>query len=247
MTPSDRTSLGGSNAAFPPTRWSLLRQARGRGSPAGRRALDELCRLYWKPVYAYLRATRAMTNEDAKDLTQEFLLALLEGDFFDRVPEEIAFRRYLRGALRLFLLEERRRGRARKRGGGLTHVRLDAGEVSLIEKISIAPAASPEEAFDLEWARTLLDQAVLDLRAELAAEGKDIAYRAFERYDLKPPSREVTYADVARELGIRETDVANHLHACRRRLRELVERRVRDTVAGDVDVPAEISELFPRA
>ncbi len=235
----DETTLGGTDRAFPATRWSIIRQAAGGSAADSRRALDELVRLYWKPVYAYLRATRTMSNDDAKDLTQEFLAAAIEGGFFARVPGDLAsFRRYLRGALRLFLLEHRRDASAEKRGGGRAVVPLDDDEAP-------APGATPEEAFDAGWAHALLDQAVRDLRDELDRSGKSAHFGLFDRYDLNPPaSGAPTYADLAREFGLKETDVTNHLRACRQRLRELIEKRVRDTLGPDGDAAAEIREVF---
>jgi len=54
-------------------------RARGRQSstPQSDRALEELCRTYWFPLYAYVRR-RGHTKEDAEDLTQAFFARFLE-------------------------------------------------------------------------------------------------------------------------------------------------------------------------
>ncbi len=245
MNPSGQTSLGGPSAEFPNTTWIRIRAAARPGTPSYRQALDDLCRLYWKPAYAYFRSLRGLGNEEAKDLTQEFLLEAIEGNLFARVPPSgVSFRAYLRGALRLFLLERRRDAAALKRGGGRAPVSLDDADLRLVETLSVRPGRSPEEAFDGQWANAVLDQAVEDLRRELEGSGKAAHFRAFELYDLRPSAGAPTYAGVAAELGLKETDVTNYLSSCRRRLRQIVEARIRDTVSDDAGLAAELKRLF---
>src|SRR5438093_1310210 len=73
-TPADagnpQAGVGKPDSRFAPTRWSVVLNA-GRGdSPEGRRALEELCRIYWRPVYRYVRG-RVANSHDAEDWTQE--------------------------------------------------------------------------------------------------------------------------------------------------------------------------------
>ena len=56
------TTLGGGGKAFPETTLGF----------AGNADVETLCHRYWKPVYSWIRIARARTNDDAKDLTQEF-------------------------------------------------------------------------------------------------------------------------------------------------------------------------------
>ncbi len=46
-------------------------------SPQAAEASDKLCRTYWYPLYAYIR-WRGYSREDTEDLTQGFLVQLLE-------------------------------------------------------------------------------------------------------------------------------------------------------------------------
>ena len=205
MASRNDTQIGGVTSEFPPTRWSVLREAKDRRSPGYQKAIGELCRLYWKPAYAYLRSSRTMDNERAKDLTQQFLLEIVEGDLLARyLPEQGSFRGYLRGALRLFLLEEHRGAAALKRGGGRAFVSIDRRSAETI------PAGSdPEQIFDRQWADTVLDQAVAELRKELVESGRETVFRVFDRYELNPPpDRSPSYAELCREFSLKETDVA---------------------------------------
>ena len=66
------TEIGGEAHQLPPTAYSALAVLR-EGDPAKRDAgLEKLVQLYWKPVYFLVRRGWASTNEDAKDMTQDF-------------------------------------------------------------------------------------------------------------------------------------------------------------------------------
>lgn len=243
MSSRKDTDLGGVPNRFPSTRWSMILESRDRDSPARQEALDHLCRLYWKPVYAYIRASRSMDNEEVKDLTQEFFLQILEGDLLARFsPECGSFRDYLQGAIRLFLLDRHEKAAALKRGGGSRIFSLDADDVS---SIPLRSDARPEEAFDRQWARSLLDLALDDLRRELAGSDKEIHLRVFERHEFGPAPRGAgTYAALAQEFGIRESDVSVYLAYCRRRLRRLLADRIRDYVATERESTEELARVF---
>ena len=60
-------------APFPLTRWSLVVSSHGQDAAA----LEELCRLYWQPLYSFCRRS-GLNIEDAEDVTQRFFLDLLK-------------------------------------------------------------------------------------------------------------------------------------------------------------------------
>jgi DNA-directed RNA polymerase specialized sigma24 family protein len=248
MASRDDTRIGGPAAGFPSTQWSILRDARDRGSPRYREAIGELCRRYWKPAYLYLRSSRSMDNERAKDLTQQFLFEVSQGDFLSRFsPDHGSFRAYLRGALRLFLLEEHREGVALKRGGGRTPLPMDHDAMNGLAARAASSGADPETLFNRQWADTVLEEAVSALRDELAGSGKEQAFQVFDRYELNPPLNGApSYAEISREFSLKETDVSNILTACRKRLRELIVLRIREYVASEGEVASELLRLFAR-
>ena len=63
-------------ARFPSTRLSLVRIACPDSSYESRQALATLCRLYWYPLYAFVRR-EGHNPDDAQDLTQAFFARLL--------------------------------------------------------------------------------------------------------------------------------------------------------------------------
>ena len=94
--------------------------AGGRRSPQADRALEELCRAYWFPLYAYIRR-RGHTKEDAEDLTQAFFTKLLAKNFLAGLESEKGkFRAFLLASLKHFLANEWDKSQRQKRGGGET-------------------------------------------------------------------------------------------------------------------------------
>src|SRR6266478_5957900 len=111
---------------FASTHWSIVVEAGKADSPQASAAMEQLCRTYWYPLYAYLRR-RGYSAEDAQDLTQEFLMRLLRDHFFSRADRSKGkFRAFLLGALEHFLAKEWRRAHQEKRGGGRQILSLDA-------------------------------------------------------------------------------------------------------------------------
>jgi len=172
----EETEIGGPDARFQPTAWTVVRRAQ-EGSPE---AMERLVTAYWKPAYFFIRR-RGNDVEAAKDLTQSFFARALEKDFLDGVSSEKGrFRSYLLAALSHFLSNERDRARAKKRGGDWNFVQAEA------ELAAADP--SPEKAFLSKWAVETLARAMTRLRAETSAEDLALLTGA-ARPDLSPTDR----------------------------------------------------------
>jgi RNA polymerase sigma factor (sigma-70 family) len=215
------TSLGGIHRDFPKTAWELLASAREDAGEPGRASLEDLCRLYWKPVYHYLRVGWSRSNDDAKDLTQAFFLWLVEDDLVKRYdPERAAFRTFLKSLLKHFVQDHDKASRRLKRGGGVRTLDLDR-EMALSGGPPADPKASdPERAFDQAWLSALLENAVEKVRGRFRSSGRSIQIQVFEEYSLAPPADRPSYADLAGRLGIKEGDIKNHLFAVREEIRK---------------------------
>ena len=205
MQPSD-TTLGGGGKAFPETSLGFA----GNADP------ETLCRRYWKPVYSWLRVARARTNDDAKDLAQEFFLWIVEEKLLAQYRRERGgFRAWLKTLLRRFASHDDRDRARLKRGGGARVLSLE-GEAPAIDRES-----DPEKAFERVWFEELVAQAVARVRGREPAR-----FRVYEAYALvgEPPS----YAELAARLGVTVGEVEKSLHLVREEMRQ----EIRAALAG---------------
>jgi len=222
------TSLG---TAFPGTRWSVIESA----GDASRGALEELARLYWRPVYAYVRRKWGRSHEDAKDLVQDFFAGLSEKRYLDTLrPENGRFRSYVMAVVDNLARGEHRRSTTLKRGGGAPLLPL--------EDVEPAPGRTPEEAFLRDWAEAVLHDALEELKEAYRREGRDAELRVFLARDVE--GEEPSYAALAEASGLPVSQVTHALYFARTRLRELVLGRVRETVGSARDAELEMRRLF---
>ena len=79
------------DSSFASTRWTVVRQAADSqtASQHASSALSELCQIYWRPVYVFLRR-RGIQQHDAQDLTQGFFTDLIESRTYARAGENLA-------------------------------------------------------------------------------------------------------------------------------------------------------------
>src|SRR5829696_1194799 len=113
---------------FLTTRWSVVLAAQRETSEVADTALETLCRAYWYPLYAYVRRS-GHSPSDSQDLTQEFFSRMVSKEWLhSAAPERGRFRSFLLMVMKRFLANEWHRGVAKKRGGAVTIVPLDAGD-----------------------------------------------------------------------------------------------------------------------
>jgi DNA-directed RNA polymerase specialized sigma24 family protein len=101
---------------FATTRWSLILSAAKSqsGEEKARAALEELCRIYWRPVFVFV-CRRGYSMEDAKDLTQDFFVKILERNCLEHADRNRGrFRTLLLTSLQNFLINAANRTHARK-------------------------------------------------------------------------------------------------------------------------------------
>ena len=241
------TEMGGASPSFPTTRASFV-AGMGSATPDERaRAAEVLVRSYWKPVYKCVRLRHRKSNEDAKDLTQGFLAQALEKEWLARFDARRgSFRSFLRLSLDGFVAnEEKARGRE-KRGGGRVPLALDfEGAESELAGLEPIASESVEAWFEAEWRRGLFAAAVAELERALGARGRALRAEVFRRYDLADGARaRPSYAELARELGIDESAVTNHLSAARRAFREILLARLREETADEREFQRDLRALL---
>jgi RNA polymerase sigma-70 factor (ECF subfamily) len=225
---------------FTTTLWSVVLRAGGDESATARAALAELCETYWYPLYSFVRR-RGYGPDDAEDLTQSFFASLLENAVLKRADRDRGrFRTYLLAALKNFLANEWDKQRAAKRGG--RHVITSLDQASAESRFRLEPSyeAAPERHFERQWALAMLDQSLLSLRDEYAAQGKTTLFE-----DLRGviTGGAAPYAEIALRHKMSEAAVKVAAHRLRRRYREILRLRIAQTVEED-EVDDEVRQLL---
>src|SRR6266516_4576619 len=179
---------------FATTHWSVVLTAGDSASPQVAEALEQLCRTYWYPLYAYVRRS-GHSPEDGEDLTQAFFARLLEKRQLKSAQRERGkFRSFLLTSLKHFLTNEWHRARAVKRGAGAPHFHFDAVEVEHLYVLEATHDLTAEKLYELSWAMALLEQVRARMRQEYAAEGKAERFDAAEQF-LPGEQSKMTYGE----------------------------------------------------
>jgi RNA polymerase sigma-70 factor (ECF subfamily) len=224
---------------FVTTRWSLVLAAGHQATPESRKALSELCALYWHPLYAFVRR-QGLSPEEAKDLTQGFFARVLEkNDLAVADPGRGRFRAWLLTSARHYLANAWDHERAQKRGG--QQVRIDAEDAEAFFNQEPAPGLTPERAFERRWAERLLHHVLTALGEEYRRDGQE---RRFEKLKqtLTGESQD-TYARIAAELGMKEGAVKVAAFRLRKRYQELLLQEISHTVQPE-DIDDELRFLL---
>jgi RNA polymerase sigma factor (sigma-70 family) len=249
---TEDTKIGGAGGRFPATHWSAVLAARSDDPAERSRGLEAIAVAYWKPIYKYVRIRWGKSNEDAKDLTQDFFAKLLEKEYLeDFDPAKARLRTFLRICADRFVANEAKAAKRLKRGGGAVHLSLDfdAAESELQRaEPSMQLVASPESVDDFlekEFIRSLFGIAVDKLRSECESHGKRIHFRLFEIYDLEGDGLcKTSYAELAKEFQITPTDVTNYLAFARREFRRIALECLREMTASEDEFRREARALL---
>jgi RNA polymerase sigma-70 factor (ECF subfamily) len=239
------TNLGGVNRGFPETTAGITLHLCDPGSPGYRTSLTTLCQRYWKPVYGYIRAAWAKSNEDAKDLTQAFFLWLVEEEVLERFdPARGSFRGYLKVLLRRFVGHEEAALHRLKRGGGVRILPLDEAAGSLDSGLADPASGDPEKIFEKAWVAEILNAALGRVRERSEAGPQKVRFQVYEAYDLASPSERPTYRELANRMGLREQEVKDHLFAVREEVRQEVLAELSRGTGNDRQLKEDWDALF---
>lgn len=232
----------GQRGLFPATRWSVVLRMQNGTEHLRARALEDLCRTYWKPVYGFVRS-RGASPQDAEDLTQDFLARLLAGDWLAEVGAgKGRLRSFLLVVLKRFLVNEYEYNGAAKRGGRHIHFSMDAAEGEMAWRDIADPAASPDVLYERQWALQLLAAVMACLRADYVAAGKAALFDVLRAHLTAAGGDD--YATDAARLGMSHGAVRVAVHRMRHRYRELLRRELADTVESEALIDDEIRHLF---
>lgn len=237
--------------SFRTTRWSRVVAAKG-SSTGAKAALRELCETYYAPLEQFIRRyqTDGDRNENARELTHEFVSRLLQGNELNNAdPAKGRFRSYLLGAVKHFLAGVRTREKTVKRGGGCGWTSIDLRDGSTGRRLEchdgvyqrlpiVDPTAFPSDAFfDRQWALTVVELAMSELREESVSNGDESQFEILKNW-LVASANHHDSVSAARALDMTEGAFKVAVHRLRKRFRQIVTEHI----AATVDDPNEVSD-----
>ncbi len=232
-----------SSGVFRTTRWTVIAAAGCADPVRSAAALEELCRKYWYPIYAFVRRRGAEPFE-AEDLTQSFFQFVLEREALKHADRRRGkFRTFLLTTLTNFLRNEWDRRTTMKRGGGQPVLSLDELEPEERYRLEPVDKLTPEKLFERRWALTLLEQVLTRLQLEYRDTGREEVFGVLEPALTGEVSQEL-YATAQCVLGISSGAARVAVHRLRRRFGELLRAEIAQTVSGPFEVEEEIRHLF---
>ena len=229
---------------FETTRWQLVLAAGRTGSPGPLDALEQLCQVYWYPVYVEVRR-RHPQPADALDLTQGFFERLLSGTFLAVAdPQKGRFRSYLLTALNHFLIDTAKRANSLRRGGGIAPVALDGLDAEERYRLEPPDVGSPAVQYERRFALALLQQVLHRLEREFSVFGSPVLFRRLQDYLAEEDPEGPSYAELGAELGMSIDALKSAMYRLRRRYREVLRDEIKQVVSSPEEVEEEIRHLF---
>ena len=233
-----------SQVAFPSTRWSLVQSMQKGGEAEAAQALNEICRHYWYPIYAFTRR-HGFSCHDAEDITQGFFQRIVSSEAIkEACAEKGRLRSFMLGLLKRVISNHVRHVSAKKRGGSpgatVSFDDIDAESRYLAEP---ADVRDPTVLFDRAWAEEVLHTAEHRLREDFAR-GNNL--EDFERLrEYLPHGENATpYPQIAATLGISEGALRLQIHRMRKRYAKLIEEEITQTVDDQDEAKAELEHLM---
>jgi RNA polymerase sigma factor (sigma-70 family) len=237
-----------SQGRFNTTRWSVVLSCVDADGDTQKMhtALAELCKIYWRPVFAFIRRM-GHSPPDAQDLTQDFFVMVLKGQLLQRAnPARGRFRSLVLKALENFLRDAEAKRTARKRGGDVQFVSWDDWMSEAPSHFSISQQESErwpaERIFDVRWAATVVERALSRLGEECEKRGRR---RVFDMLSpcLAAERNNVSYSKFSKALGVPEASVKRLIHQMRVRYRERLREEVGLTVEKTDEIDDELRYL----
>lgn len=228
---------------FTTTRWSIVIDASDVKSPKNLNALETLCETYWYPLYFYVRRL-GVNADDAKDLIQGFFETFFEKNYLQSVERDKGrFRAFLKTAVKRYVINEWRRGKAQKRGGSSIHVPLDFEVADNLFSHSNSHEQTAESTFDREWAISTINTVFSKLETSYNMRGQKDLFQ-FLKSTLPGQDQMLSYQEAGVALNCTENTIKSHVMRFRKRFKECLREVVAETVQCEQEIDEEIKYLI---
>ena len=222
---------------FETTHWSVILDVGDSDSLRSRLALEYLANAYWYPLYNFIRR-RGHTDDQARDLTQEFFVQLLDREVIERADPDLGrFRSFILASAKNFLSNERAWSQAAKRSPGDEILSLDDEDTAVRYQKDVSNEDTPEQTFERRWAETVVQRALSRMEEEQTSRGDAERYRALRDWVVGSPEA-VPHQELAVRLGVGQSAVRVAIHRLRKRLGVVL----RDEIASTVTHPDQIED-----
>jgi RNA polymerase sigma-70 factor (ECF subfamily) len=222
------------------TRWTTVIEVARQDSPEGRCARNELCGLYWFPLYA-LAVRRGYSKDDAADLTQGFFTRFLtKNDIADADRNRGRFRCWLQTCFKYYLANCWKHEQSQQNAG--IHLPFDIVEGERCYQAALADCRTPETVFERAYTIGLLRRVLEAVEREWTRKNRLRQFRRlsyFITHEDKGP-----YAIIADELLTSEDAVKQEIKRLRDRYADLLRDEVRKTVDHAEEVDDELRRLL---
>lgn len=227
------------DSSFKATRWTLVQRVKDSNAVEAQEALNVLCSMYWKPLYAFARGY-GRSMEDAEDVVQGFLAKGIEKALFSAADREKGkMRTFLLTAFKRYLRDEHVKSVALKRGDG----KVDTTDIATEEaRWEDSEAADPTVSFDKRWAIIVVESAREQLEKKYRSEGKFELYEALS--DSLTGELSENYQEIADRLDISLSAVKVGVHRLRKRFGEMLRAEIVETIGEGEDPDQELRYLI---
>jgi RNA polymerase sigma-70 factor (ECF subfamily) len=204
--------------------------------------LENLCRTYWYPLYAFIRRQN-YSPEEAEDIAQAFFADLLAKRAISEADQEKGrFRSFLLARLKNFLSNWRRLSYAQKRGGGKSAISIDEVNAEDRYQRELVDTNDPAKEYERNCAIALLSHAIARLKSESEAHGNLQKFEQLKPFLLERGHGD--YVDVGEKLGMKPGAVAVAVARLRHRFRKILEAEIAGTVSSPEEVAGEIQYVL---
>jgi hypothetical protein len=236
--------------SFPTTDWSLLARARSPVPLDRSTSMEQVISQYVPAVRRYLVRVRRLSTERVEEVIQGFVAdKLLTRSLLEHADRDRGrFRNLLVRALENYLVDLHRRERAHQPAPGRRLLTLaDGADAMLVEAVIDRRVADPGAAFDVEWAKAVLTEAVARMCKYCEIRGRADLWQAFESRILAPAADGVAplaYRELARRLNLASSvEAARLLFSAKRIFIRKLHQVLLDQAGAGAEPSAELAEL----
>lgn len=229
---------------FPVTSWTLIQKIQRGSELDAAKAMEEICRQYWYPLYAFSRH-RGLSPHDAEDMTQVFFQNLLTYEAIQTLRvDKGRMRTFMLAMLKNLLNKQHRHDTAEKRGGPQAAV-VSFDEMSAEERYLREPADKQDSdaLYDRAWAAGVLSAAEHKLGVEYALAANSETFEHLREF-LPLGDNATPYAAASARLNVTEATLRLRIHRMRKRYGKLIENEISQTVDDPREIRAELEHLM---